>query len=267
MLSLEDVLVSSYDIAALTVSWEIATTTETISDYVIDIMRSEDPVYSASGIFWVASGLDANDVSSYTDYTISGLDITNQWSYRNYYLQLRNTVTPATSDIYGPYKIETTRDLTAKEVIRRHALTLKDKYGGQPLLVLKRKTNGTHCTVCYDATLGRRSEEKCLTCYDTAWVGGYWAPLETQGMFNASPKRHQITVWGLWQPGDTILTMTNFPQIAPRDVIVDKINRRWNVVQIRTTEKGLYVMAQQAQLRLINKDDVIYSVAVASGWS
>lgn len=266
MIELDNIQITSYDISSLTISWEVVDTYEILSDYNINIYRSEDPTYSVSGVELIVSGLDASLYTDYVDYTISGLDITDQWSYRNYFVQPQYETDDSVGEMYGPYHISTTRDLQAKEIIRRHSVSLRSDYGGRSLLVLKRKTNGEHCSDCYDETLGRQTEERCTTCYDTTWVGGYWTPIKVQAMINAAPRRNQITVWGLWEPSDVIVTMGNYPLLSPRDKIVDLNNRRWNVIQVRTVEKGLYTVSQQAQLRLINKGDVIYDFDVSGSW-
>jgi len=267
MLYLENILISSYDVQSLNISWDIVSTTETVSGYGLDIYRSENPVWIAEDITSVVSGIYLDVETDYTDYTISGLDITSQWSYRNYFLQVRNLTTQVVGTMYGPYKMETARDLTAQEIIRNHNITLRSTYGGRPFLVLKRKTNGQECTNCYEEITSRRTEEHCNTCYDTKWVGGYWTPIQIQGMMNAAPKRNQITVWGEWQASDVILTVSNYPILVPKDIIVDKLNRRWLVIQVRTVEKGLYILSQQAQLRLIVKGDVVYDFDVSNSWS
>lgn len=263
MLAFDSISVSSYDLSNFTVSWELAFTVETVSGYGANIYRSDNPEFDAEDSALVISGLALQLYDYYTDYTISGLD-NSQWSYRNYFLEIENLSTHVKSAMYGPYKAETERDLTAKNIIADKNIGLRSKYGGKPLLLLKRKTNGGRCS-CFDDTLGKQSEENCSECYDTSWQGGYWTPIQFQGMINAAPNRTQITEWGLWETSDVILLTTNFPKLSPRDVIVDKNNRRWLIVQVRPIERGLYIITQQAQLRLINKSDVIYSFSVS--WS
>jgi len=262
MLALEEIFIRSYDLKYLTVYWEVSSTTEDIGDYGLNIYRSDNPVYSDEADL-IVSGLDLETEYEYDDYNISGLDVTDQWSYRNYFLEVENLTTHDKSTLYGPYHMELEPDPTAKYIIfQKSATTMRSRYGGRPVIVLKRRTNGQVCTDCFDDTLLRRTKENCPTCYDTSWVNGYWPSMQVQAMMNPTPRRAEVTLWGLFEPGDTILTLLNYPVIIPRDIIVDRNNRRWQVVQVRPVERGLYLISQQALLRLINKGDIAYTFPI-----
>jgi hypothetical protein len=72
MLSLTSLTVSSYDVDKLTVTWEFKTTSESLTDYTIDVYRSESPGTGTSEYTIVGSGISA-DTASFDDTTISGI--------------------------------------------------------------------------------------------------------------------------------------------------------------------------------------------------
>ncbi len=88
MLTLKSLTVSSFDIDSLTLTWEFKSTTELITDYTIDVYRSESPteVTTVSGVKanydHIASGLSA-ETYSYKDTSIENIyDPFRQWYYR-----------------------------------------------------------------------------------------------------------------------------------------------------------------------------------------
>ena len=73
MLSLTSLTVTTYDANKLTVTWAFKSTVESLTDYVIDVYRSETPgTGGVSEYTHVASGISA-DTDSYDDITVSGL--------------------------------------------------------------------------------------------------------------------------------------------------------------------------------------------------
>ena len=69
-------------------------------------------------------------------------------------------------------------------------------------------------------------------------------------------------MFGEFMPSDALVNMMSFPPLGPRDVIVDNINRRWLIRQVRTVEKSGVVIEQSAQISLISPDDFVYQISV-----
>lgn len=260
MLTLKSLDVNSFDINSFTLTWEFDPTFELISDYNIDVYRSESPnLGEITDYDHVASGIAATNYS-YTDIGVSGLyDPHRSWYYK---IKLTDTDTAETNVVpYMPaYVKDISIDKVTKHVLRRKSLALR-KYSGRTLKVLKKRSWGTRCTECWDDTLMRVTDD-CNTCYGTGWLEGYFTPIEIKGMLSPSPKINQITMFGEWMPSDTLLTMLNFPPLKPRDIIVDDVNKRWIVKNIRTIEKDGFIIEQSAQLNLISQDDLIYTIPV-----
>ena len=88
MLSLTSLTVSSFDVDKLTVTWAFKNTSESLSNYSIDVYRSESPSSGISEYTIVGSGISAN-TDSFDDTTISGIyHPTRTWFYK---LKLTNT--------------------------------------------------------------------------------------------------------------------------------------------------------------------------------
>ena len=118
---------------------------------------------------------------------------------------------------------------------------------------------GTFCPVCYDETLGRTIQAGCLTCYDTGFVSGYYAPITARGQLNERPTRLTYQLFGDWQDQDAVLYIPGNPPINPKDIIIDRISRRWIVLNVGSAQKAMHIIGQIAQIRQIEKADVMYS--------
>ena len=257
MIKLTNVLVSTFPINYNSIQWELEMTQETLTDYRISIYRSEAQTQNLSDYVIVGSGINPFTDFMYLDPTISGL--TNKFSEAYYVLQIDHIVSGYEQRFQGPYTHNPLgpMDYVSREVNRRKNIVL-NQYSSQEYILLKRKTTGQTCPDHYDPILGRTDESHCLTCYDTGYAGGFYSPIEMKAQLNEGPTRNQIVVFGNWQDQDAILTTVGVPVIAPRDIIVDELNRRWEVVNVRSLNKALYTQEQSAQLRQIEKGDVVY---------
>jgi len=124
--------------------------------------------------------------------------------------------------------------------------------------ILKRKTYGSFCTVCYDETLQRTTQSKCTTCYDTGYVGGYYTRIKTKGQISERPTRSVHQLFGSWEDQDAALYLQADPPVNPKDIVVDRLSRRWIILNVGAAQKSMGTFAQIIQLRQIEKDDVMY---------
>lgn len=257
MIQFLSTLVQSYDLENLTITWDIAPTAESLSDYEIDISRAETPG-SVADYIDVVTGLSAADDIFYKDLTVSGLQT---FRFRDFYYRLkaRNTVNLAEYTT-APFKFEGVADITAKEVIRRQDIVLSERYSGKRVMIVKKRTHGTVCPDCFDTILGKSDDPDCLACMGTGWSVGYYAPIESTATITNRLKKDTLRMWSNWEATDVVMTMSNFPTITTGDLIIDNLNRRYHAVQIRTTEKGQHVISQQVQMREFPRGDIAYDV-------
>lgn len=259
MLTLKSLDITSFDIDKLTLTWDFDDTSEAISGYSIGIYRSENPgVSGLLGFDLVEAGIPAT-AYVYQDYTVSGIfDPLRVWYYKLKFTETA-TLTESVVPNIPAFRKSTTTDLAALEIVRRKGVVLA-QYSGRDFFIIKKRTYGTHCTVCWDTILQRITDDSCDVCNGTGWVDGYFKAIYLKGMLNPAPKYNQITMFGEWMPHDALFTMLNFPPIRTRDIIVDDRNQRWIVKQIRKTEKLGYVIEYNAQCSLISFNDQIYEL-------
>jgi len=266
MLTLNSLTVSSFNVDQLTLTWDFKPSKEFFSAYGIDVYRAESPneeAASISGYELIASGIGA-DTYSYTDTSITNLyDPYRKWYYK---LHIYEIATPANDSIQPSlpaYVNDSSTNKAYKEILRRKKKVL-DRFVGRDLTILKRRTYGTYCTVCFDEVLFRSTDSNCPTCWGTGFLQGYFDPISVRGMINAAPKYNQITMFGEFLPSDAVLNILNYPPLRPRDVIVDNINRRWLVRQIRPLEKDGVLIEQSVQISLISPDDYVYQISIGT---
>ena len=264
MLSLTSLTVTTYDANKLTVTWDFKSTSENLSDYVIDVYRSETPGTSGVGEYTlVGSGISA-DTASYDDITVSGLfHPTRTWFYK---IKLTNNSTSASAILFNttPAYIKShTLDKYTLEIIRRKK-QVQDKFAGRPVYLLRRKTYGQRCPTCWDSTLFRRTKDDDVTCFGTGIVGGYFSPQTNYAILTSSPKYNQITMFGEWFPSDIMMNIVGIQPLKISDIVVDDAAKRWLVKSINTVEKGGVIIEQTCQLSLISPSDIVYTIAVTS---
>ena len=263
MLSLTSLTVTTYDVDKLTVTWEFKTTSESLTDYTIDVYRSEAP---NKGILpddytLVASGISA-DTASVDDVTVSGLfHPTRTWFYK---LNVTKTSTGESALLFDntPAYIKSyTIDRPTLEIIRRKKLTL-DKFSGRPVYLLRRRSYGTRCSICWDATLSRITQDGDTECYGTGIKGGYFPKLEANALLTTAPKYNQITMFGEWMPSDCMMNLVGVPPVKIGDIVVDDAAKRWAIKSVRTVEKGGVLIEQMCQLTLVSPSDILYQLGL-----
>jgi hypothetical protein len=242
------------------IAWDLESTTEDLSNYEINIFQSETPTDVLADYTLIASGISPAYRAQYDDDSVTGL--TNKFDTLVYRVQVRELAT-------GDYKLSPAAivtvhgDMNAKYIIRHRELVL-NRLSGQKFIVLKKKTFGQYCTNCYDETLQRTTVGKCSICYGTGYVGGYYSPYTIHAQINENPPRQIITTYGDWQDQDALLVMSVSPTVMPGDVIIDLYHRRWVAISPRSTNKAMFTIAQQIQMRQIESDDIIYQFSVPS---
>lgn len=263
MILLDTLDVNAYRMDELALSWSYQTHSEDLSDYTLCIYRSEAPIsgQEVTGYTIIASGLGADTVA-YVDTSISGYFHHNRdWYYK---LKIINNNTLEESiqpEIPGYLNKAGVIDRAYLEVLRRKTIALTKKTK-RVFYLLKRYTMGTRCPDCWDPISFRVTESDCNTCHGTGWLGGYFSPIQFEGMTNDSPNFQEITMFGNFMPSDSILFLLNFPLIKSMDIVVDDNNDRWVVQDVRAIRKLNKIIEQKVHLALIMADDPLYNIVV-----
>jgi hypothetical protein len=242
----------------ITVSWVVMSTVENLSDYRFYIWRSNMPSPNLSDYELLTSSGVNPMVTSYYDTTVAG--VTSKVVDYFYRVQISG-ITSHDSSFTPDYEIRVIVDKYAREIARRRDIVFS-KHSSQPFFLLKRKSSGSYCSDCYDATLQRSTFSKCLTCYDTGITGGFFGPIDLIGQLMERPVQSRLTLFGDWTDGDSVLYCPALPPLNPKDVIIDRLSRRWIVLNVGSYSKASNTIGQIAQLRALEREDIAYRFPV-----
>jgi len=258
MIALDELLIRSYEPGVMNLHWTLENTDEDSSVYTVNIYRGFWAAHS--GIIdefdLVSSGVISADDYGWTDTTISGYEY-DQW--QELYYALSFTDGSNTGDICNPVKQASYGDIYSDAIIRTEDIAFR--LTGRPCAIFKKKTSGTRCPD-YDVTIGRHQTANCSTCYDTGYQGGYYTPIIRTCMINPTPKRQAQLQWGEWQITDAILTSPPWPDVEPGDVVVSYDNKRYEILEVRPTQKGLVTVINNSRMEIIPKGDIRYRLSV-----
>jgi len=238
------------------VRWTIKDTNEDIGNFRFTVRKS----YSPGGPFEAITGPLVNTFQFFDQ----ALQMKSNWRKMYYRILAQDVVKGETieSPVAG---IESDPDLFLLELRRRHDLYLK-RFVGIPASVLVAKTFGQRCVTCHDQIKQRVRSSACLQCFGMGFHGGYFNQVDTFINFSPSPELVALLEIGERQPNQTNLWTINFPELSPRDMIVEfppsAEQRRWRVVTVGRTERLRATSRQIAQVTEINRNDVEYQVPV-----
>jgi hypothetical protein len=258
MLSITQITTKQLVLDYITISWTIKSTSENLAGYTFNILKggveSTDPAEYAV----IATGINPQTTYSYNDSLVAG--VTSKFVDYFYKIQISGLSGQGVSYSDFGY-IQVTEDKFAREIHRRRGIVF-DLHSGQSFFLLKRREFGTYCPVCYDAVLQRTIKPGDTTCFGTGFVGGYFGPEELNGQLQERPVQERLTMFAAWQDQDSVLYTTPIPTLNPKDIIVDRLARRWIVINANSYSKGTHSIGQIVQLRQIEKMDIVYQFPV-----
>jgi len=248
-LKIQNLKVVSLDIDYWEVSWELAQSAEDVFDYTFQILRSE----SSMGPFDVlVDGLE--DTYLFVDNNIPVAHDNRQLHYKVIVTRKDDGSTAE----FGPVSPGPVPDLNAIE-LRKHMNILFREHVGRRCWILPVRTFGARCG-CWDRDLQKRTRAHCETCYDTGFIRGYMHPIEAWVQFDPAPKNEQPSNVGPHIQTNTTARMGYFPELKPRDVVVEAENVRWRVTQVSSTQHLRAVVHQELQLHKVPDTDMEYSI-------
>ena len=254
MLVISEITTKQLTPSYISLSWVIQSTSELLSDYVLNIYKSGTESPNIADYDLVVSGLNPQTTDTYNDATVAG--ITSKFVDYFYKIQISGLLGQGVS--YSNYGyIQVVEDHFAREVERRRELVLR-LHGGQTFFLLRRREFGTYCPVCYDVILQKTTKSRDVTCYATGFLGGYFGPEPILGQLQERPVQERHTMFSSWMDQDAVFYTTPIPTINPKDVLVDGLMRRWLVINANSITKGAHAFAQIVQVRQIEHSDVAY---------
>lgn len=149
------------------------------------------------------------------------------------------------------------RKIMRDEYIRLRRLT------GSEFFLLQRRHFGTRCPVCYDPATHEILVSRCLSCYSTSWVGGFFPPRLVLGA--PQEQIYQTTIGP--QTKDDVshfrIQFLDFPRMDRGDLIIERArNRRYLVEEVYTTTIKTIQVHQTVTVTELERQAIEYSVPV-----
>lgn len=242
--------VRSLELDFLEISWEVTATGNPLDLY-FTVERSESP-----GGPYTPISPALQDRYVFVD---GNLPQGNLWRVLYYRVRVRQ-VGRSGEYVSPEVQQEPEPDLIALEIRRHHQLLFRE-FAGRKCYLLPTRTFGPRCT-CWNETLQQRTRSRCLTCYDTSFVGGYMAPMEMWISIDPAASAEANTNVGTAQSLNTTARTGYYPALKPRDVIVELENKRWRVANVSTPEHARSPVYQEVSLHLIPLGDIEYRYKV-----
>ena len=253
----------------ITIEWEVESTTLDLTQYAVEVWRSE----SEGGEYRrVSLTMIAGDIFDFQDRAVNLL---SKW--RNFYYRIR-VIDRNDTDSFCDFGSNAWRkvlagedpggeclgappDIYALESIRRFNLVLRE-FAGRRCLVSVEKTWGQRCPDCWDALKSRRKKSGCISCFDTGLLGGFFQPMESWSMKPPSQVSNQLSNLFELQVDDRVMWFSRYPRLKPRDIVTTIDGDRFRVVRISPSEKAQSMTRQTVQIRRLSRDQVEYSLPI-----
>lgn len=241
------------------VRWQLEPTSQNLQSVRFFVDRSENPLNFQQ---LNADGISPYALSEYVDETANLIDLNKIYYYRVRAVELG----PQGQSLQTFTSPHTTwdgdLDLVGIYINEEHYFKFR-WVTGVPVMIYKKRHDGTYCPNCWDKVLKRSTKSNCTVCYGTGKVGGYYTPVETWMEFEPDPKVEQVVEWGLKQPSQSEVMALGYPLLTPDDLIVElKPNRFWKIENVRYPEKSRTVTLQMAKVNAVYPSDVEYRIQV-----
>ncbi len=248
--------VSSLDIDHRAVTWEVDETDgKPYLDYELEVQRSE----SSEGPFTSVSPRFRNRYRFVDNNPPVG------HRYRTLYYRLVYKHLPSGVEGSSPALAqEPLPDLNTVEM-RRHTQVLLRNISGRRCWLLPVRTFGRRCPACWNAVQGQRTKSKCLSCYDTGFLGGYLHPIEVFVDIDPSTNNNQPTQMMNLQENVTTARTSFTPGMKPGDLLIEGENRRWDIASVTTTEHLRATVMQMLKLTEVYPQDIEMRVPLDIG--
>jgi len=150
-------------------------------------------------------------------------------------------------------------------------------YSGEPSYIIKRKSFGTRCPVCWSPNRQQRIISHCDNCHGTGFITGYYQPIIVQIAYDSDPRKSNSQ--RDWNDVYDIkkVRLSNYPLIKPKDLVINKdLYKRYIVKHVETTKlprvsqsiaklsRQNYIISQILTLQELNPDDEEYNLDLSN---
>jgi hypothetical protein len=258
MIHVTSLTVRSFELDHLDIFWEIPATQEIVEEHDFYILKSVD---GAGGPYRQIAG------PFYNTFLFRDPDVHQLHKWRQYFYRVKVVHRPS-GDTWEsqPAYHEAQPDLITMELRRRENLLFQE-FAGRKVLLYPQLTFGQRCRHCWDVgtrgnTIGRATQQNCISCFDTTFVGGYASPILIFLQIDPTTKQPQQTNTEEHAFIESSARTTAFPPIKPKDMIVEGENIRWRVEQVTPTQKLRATVRQELRIRQYPRDDIKYKVPI-----
>jgi hypothetical protein len=226
------------------------------------VERSQDPSFAdTDAIQSIASvpGAQGQNVYEHLDITVNLQSFWRKWYYR---VKVED-LTPNRRFFTDIKSWESDPKIFELEIIARNDWLLQYETGTPCFAIIERTAGGSHCQACYNPSLKRTTVSNCTQCFGTGRERPFYEPILTYVDFNPPPKIVQVTSMGETQAGQTDIWWSAFPQLKPRDILVEVLSgQRWRVVGVNLVGDVRTDIHHFGRIEQINRRDVEYQIAI-----
>jgi hypothetical protein len=234
------------------VKWGLKSTSQDLRNLYFSVYRGESPseLERISG-----DPIPANTLYEYIDATPKLKMISKNYYYKIVAEEIiANNIVQKFESVAFTWQGKV--DYVAQYIIDEHNFAYEHVHG-VPTFLFKRKKEGARCDECWDKVLKRVTKSNCHTCLGTGFIKGYYNLIPLWMDFNPDPALAQIPEFGVREPSNTDIQMTNYPILQFGDIILElEPFRFWRVVNTRNTEKNRTTILQVVRLDEVNKSDI-----------
>ena len=244
-------------------SWTIEPIRSGATGVSYHVERSQSPDFSDTDaveeITTAITGVAGQTVYEYLDITVNMQNFWRRWYYR-----IRAEDSGSSKTYLSDVKTwESSPKVFELEIIARHDWLLRYETGTPCFAIVERTAGSDHCQTCYNPSLGRSTKSQCTECFGTGRERPFFQPILTFVDFNPPAKVTQVQQREL-QVGQTNVWWSAFPQLKPRDLIVEVLSgERWRVVSINPVGDVRTSIQHFATLERISQRDVEHRVAIS----
>jgi len=252
MIKPKNIIVRSLDADYQQVSWEISSSSLDTYAYEFYILRAESP----EGPYETVGG-PLIDQYSFKDYTAP-----LKGSLRTLYYIVR-VKHKGSDELFNsrPVNPEPRPPLDALEIIRRNDLLFRE-FTGRPCALYTVRTFGQRCPDCFDEITQRRTSSSCITCWNTGYLRGYHKPILVYIQIDPTSKTLQVQQPFVGERSQVQARMGVYPIVKPRDILVERENKRWRIINVTRTERLRSPVRQEITLTKIPEGDIEFKIPI-----
>ena len=257
MLDVTNIRVRSFDLNYLDVYWDIGACFEDVDQFEFYVLRAD----TEFGEYIRIAGPVLNKFHV-RDNTLRGSKSFYHKLYYRVICKNRSTGEEKTFPEIGGIALGAPLDLHGLEMARINNLKLKE-FSGRKCWVFTRRRSGQRCRACYDEVSSRKTKSRCANCFDTSFVGGFYAPIEVYAKIISPNETTLHADFGNVEVENTAALLGNYPEIFEGDVIVEAENIRWRVGSTITKfKKSRAIIRQQAPVHRIPNGDIEFKLPI-----